>query len=1532
MLAVTNVSSCQDITSSGTYNLVNDLTLDNPYCFENIVSNVIFDCNGFTIDGDNGNIFESSDDIDNLEIRNCNILNSDETFSFSGDFINSKFININVTNSDSRIFDIIFLNNNLIENVYVEANYVKFDLDNNNQIKNSVFFADDIDLILWNTNYIFNNSFQVDANTLKIDIEEDGNTMYKNVFNYTFSNFYFGGGISNFLSYNYQEGMVGNYWTDFTCYNSTVRGDYQVCTNPNNFSFDGRVDTAPIVFETLPEPTNSGGSSGGGGSGGGSSGSSGGSSNNLVNVTTCVNYNNDNINSIKEYTFNNDLNIEESGCLMFTGFNHRINCNGNTIYSNNNINGAIRFRDAENIEIKNCNFVSEGYSHVLDVDNSISILFENISIIGETSQNFWNSNNITFNNNFFDVQSLSFDNVDGIIFNNNYINTAGLSFDESNLNSYNNKMIVYGYSNWVADSSINSINDEFRGYKIIPVNSFFEFENSIFKNVRFVPGFELNSFKGFNLSVLDSELFFDDNFNFINISNTKLNLTDISFSDGALFNNVTIYDSKFPKIVNTESCQFNFNDFSYEDNNIELIDNTYSNSFNDLLESNLGNKIFCGVENTTFENFKIENNFSNYIVQVINTNNLTFSDFNVLMEKGFLFEHNNNLKLNNFEITNYGTALSFNDLNNSIISNGNIISFYDYSFQLSIIENTLFENISFHGWDYLETYFIGLSNVTFTNIKFPPKVDLKYEDIYNSKIKDNYFYNNTFNDLNFRIWTYNESKFHFNKTINGVNIGNYWDKPCYNYSNVGDYTYCTNPTQFNVYGNIYDYAPLIDLNQERTFDWFTGFKNFKNNLKVKLDFKKYFSNFVNLRDVTENNIYYSVRYMFNIFNNESINLVSDNEDYNITYDGKYFKYTNDKPSYQFNILNQTLMEEFTNSFDNKQVTQSSMMNYLSCKNKVDDYCFDLTDATLYYLINDSIREPIMKLNSLILINFSVTENQEFFVDSKRINLSLDLGTGVDKLFYQIDNRIVDISNKIENTSNINIRLPHYGRNDITFIAQGSNFLKVEKSVTIFANLTLNSLPNDIDGDSINDTEDRIKGDLSNINTELNITLELDNDINLSKVFNQTKNISIKKAGKPFIEFKKDFRNISNKLDLTEVAIVEEVKENKSQLLIYGIELDENETKTIYFSASNNSISKSLCLKNAEIFSFDEISVNCNSTDEIYVDDYTAGFDNGKIVVSYENESAGLLKVLGLEHSAISQICTENWQVGTFSTCSSSSQSRTVTDLNNCGTTINKPVETQSCTMPAGNTGGGSGGGGGGGGGSSTPVKVEEEVVKPVFEINLNSKLSSYDILVNGVSHKSSSNYSGTKKIKFKTGSGDTVFSFVHDFSEDLDLTKVNVETGSLSNFVIISGLSGIEKTVFLKSESSGSSVCVKDDKISSFKEFTKDCSGENEYIVSCSIDNVNSDYSCKYYNGYYEVTGSTHSGVFEIISDEVSEPVVSEDKVAQTGTGLSGFVEAETVTNEIKLDNGSNYLMYTIIFALAFILLIGLVFYFIRKE
>jgi len=57
-------------------------------------------------------------------------------------------------------------------------------------------------------------------------------------------------------------------------------------------------------------------------------------------------------------------------------------------------------------------------------------------------------------------------------------------------------------------------------------------------------------------------------------------------------------------------------------------------------------------------------------------------------------------------------------------------------------------------------------------------------------------------------------------------------------------------------------------------------------------------------------------------------------------------------------------------------------------------------------------------------------------------------------------------------------------------------------------------------------------------------------------------------------------------------------------------------------------------------------------------------------------------------------CVEDWECSSWSSCSGDTETRICTDLNSCGTTIDKPDETRGCEIITVAGGGGGGGGGG----------------------------------------------------------------------------------------------------------------------------------------------------------------------------------------------------------------------------------------------
>ncbi len=92
-----------------------------------------------------------------------------------------------------------------------------------------------------------------------------------------------------------------------------------------------------------------------------------------------------------------------------------------------------------------------------------------------------------------------------------------------------------------------------------------------------------------------------------------------------------------------------------------------------------------------------------------------------------------------------------------------------------------------------------------------------------------------------------------------------------------------------------------------------------------------------------------------------------------------------------------------------------------------------------------------------------------------------------------------------------------------------------------------------------------------------------------------------------------------------------------------------------------------------------------------------------------NCNTTLNKPLEIQNCTLENNCTENWNCTSWSPCINNTQTRICNDLNNCNTTLNKPLETQNCTSEENPEG--SGGSSSGGGGSSAPNTVYQSSVK-----------------------------------------------------------------------------------------------------------------------------------------------------------------------------------------------------------------------------
>ncbi|MBS3122337.1 Ig-like domain-containing protein [Candidatus Woesearchaeota archaeon] len=253
---------------------------------------------------------------------------------------------------------------------------------------------------------------------------------------------------------------------------------------------------------------------------------------------------------------------------------------------------------------------------------------------------------------------------------------------------------------------------------------------------------------------------------------------------------------------------------------------------------------------------------------------------------------------------------------------------------------------------------------------------------------------------------------------------------------------------------------------------------------------------------------------------------------------------------------------------------------------------------------------------------------------------------------------------------------------------------------------------DNDNDGINDTIDKIKGNISSINTDiLNLVILFNQSSNLTNISdsNASYNLEINSGLTPVLTATIDFSTTT--IDLTNITIYESDNQSVDEIIIYGLTLPSGQTKTVYLT--NKSGYGSVCIKNAEIQSLTDISQECTSTNEYKVN-CNATVQNG-FTCTY-NSTINKFKVEGLSYSGLREInytiaqttpsnspssgagggggggggggtpnlevCVSKWECGEWGECTSAGmKSKDCTDINSCSPSTNKPSTTQFCTPP-----------------------------------------------------------------------------------------------------------------------------------------------------------------------------------------------------------------------------------------------------------
>lgn len=229
-----------------------------------------------------------------------------------------------------------------------------------------------------------------------------------------------------------------------------------------------------------------------------------------------------------------------------------------------------------------------------------------------------------------------------------------------------------------------------------------------------------------------------------------------------------------------------------------------------------------------------------------------------------------------------------------------------------------------------------------------------------------------------------------------------------------------------------------------------------------------------------------------------------------------------------------------------------------------------------------------------------------------------------------------------------------------------------------------------------------EGNETDIKTNLeNSSFLVGDSEDLEQGFFGTQEVVIKENNETKVKFNWDFD--SGILNLSSINVTkQDTNATKGSIQINGIELQGNETKTVYLDKIANT-TEYVCVLDEENVSVSEMTEDCSGTNEVPV--LCDGTNHDGYIC---NDLGSTFEISGLTHSTISEsdytepvtttstssgggggggssssstttTCTENWTCGEWGECDSDGvQSRICTDSNACGTILTRPDTIKSC--------------------------------------------------------------------------------------------------------------------------------------------------------------------------------------------------------------------------------------------------------------
>jgi PGF-pre-PGF domain-containing protein len=230
----------------------------------------------------------------------------------------------------------------------------------------------------------------------------------------------------------------------------------------------------------------------------------------------------------------------------------------------------------------------------------------------------------------------------------------------------------------------------------------------------------------------------------------------------------------------------------------------------------------------------------------------------------------------------------------------------------------------------------------------------------------------------------------------------------------------------------------------------------------------------------------------------------------------------------------------------------------------------------------------------------------------------------------------------------------------------------------------------------------------------NATINYSN--NFSQQYNSTLLVQIKNNSEVVVEFQFNFTNAT--LNLTNVSVNKQsANSSNGAVIVRNLNLTaQNRTKTVYVDKLNGTTT-GVCIKDGDVTSLDDISINCTSADEIPLDCDSDGHSNTTNLTTYTCTAVtinnkNLLKVEGLRFSAVKEFAACNDNDGDSHgngcaaglDCDDANSNRYYGNTEICGDGIDQNCDNSDPVCPTTSSGGG-GGGGGGFGRAPTGLKV-----------------------------------------------------------------------------------------------------------------------------------------------------------------------------------------------------------------------------------